>query len=158
MLSGFSLFHSSPFADSEKIANNRLREIELVKNGRKNLIATFNIPIIFASDNTKKFHKEIETSKKIALKTSEKGIIANLHAMMNRPDFSESLKNTQIPFLNIVGKKDNYIDFDTIVPKIKMPANSKLSILKNSGHMGFIEEKDESLEIIDNFIKKYITS
>ena len=45
MLSGFSLFHSHPFADSKESINKRLREIELIKNGKKDLIATFNTPL-----------------------------------------------------------------------------------------------------------------
>jgi pimeloyl-ACP methyl ester carboxylesterase len=158
MLSGFSLFHSHPFADSEETINKRLREIELVKDGKKNLIATFNTPFAFASDNTDQFQTEIETAKKIALKTSQEGIIANLHAMMNRPDLSESLKKTHVPFLYILGKKDNYIDFKTVVPKIKMPVKSELHVLENSGHMGFIEEKTESINILINFIQKHIQS
>jgi pimeloyl-ACP methyl ester carboxylesterase len=153
MLSGFSLFHSHPFADSKETKNNRLREIKLVEDGRKDLIATFNIPFAFASDNTNKFKKEIEAAKTIALKTPQKGIIANLHAMMNRPDLTESLEKTHIPFLYILGKKDNYIDFNTVVSKIKMPVNSEMHVLKNSGHMGFIEEKNESLDILEHFLK-----
>ncbi len=152
MLSGFSLFHSHPFADLKETINKRLREIELVKDGKKDLIATFNTPYAFANDNIQLFQKEIETAKKIALKTSEQGIIANLHAMMNRPDLSESLKKTQVPFLYIVGKKDNYIDFKSVVPKINIPLNSELHSLEKSGHMGFIEEKTESLNILTRFI------
>lgn len=158
MLSGFSLFHSHPFADSEETINKRLREIKLVKDGKKDLIATFNTPFAFASDNTDQFHKEIEMAKKIALKTSQEGIIANLYAMMNRPDLSESLEKTQIPFLYIVGKKDNYIDFKIVVPKVKMPPNAELHVLEDSGHMGFIEEKTESLNILTHFLQKYIPS
>jgi len=154
MLSGFSLFHSHPFADTPETINKRLREIELVKDGKKDLIAKFNIPNAFASDNINKFKKEIETAITIALKTPQKGIIANLHAMMNRPDLSESLKKTQIPFLYILGKKDNYINFKPLISQIKMPVNSELRILLNSGHMGFIEEKTESINIINNFIQK----
>ncbi len=158
MLFGFSLFHSHPFADSKETKNNRLREIKLVEDGRKDLIATFNIPFAFASSNTNKFKKEIEIAKTIALKTPQKGIIANLHAMMNRPDLSESIERTQLPFLYILGKKDNYIDTKSLVPKIKMPVNSEIHLLENSGHMGFIEEQNESLNILDNFIQKHIRS
>ncbi len=153
ILSGFSLFHSHPFADTEETKKKRLREIEFVKAGKKDLIATFNIPNAFATDNLSRFQNEIEKAKNIALQTSEKGIIANLFAMMNRSDLSESLSKTKIPFLFIVGKKDNYIDYNSVLPKIKLPKNSELKVLENSGHMGFIEEMEVSLRMIEEFVK-----
>lgn len=153
MLSGFSLFHSHPFADTDETKKKRMREIKFVRDGKKDLIATFNIPNAFASDNLISFKEEIEKAKDIALKTSEKGIIANLFAMMSRPDLSESLSKTKVPFLFIVGKKDKYIDYNTLVPQIKLPKNSQLVVLENSGHMGFIEESEKSLSVINQFIK-----
>lgn len=156
MLSGFSLFHSHPFADTEETKKKRLREIEFIRSGKKDLIATFNIPNAFATDNLIRFKDDIDKAKRIALQTSEKGIIATLFAMMNRPDLSESLSKTNTPFLFIVGKKDNYIDYNSLVLKINLPKNSKLVVLENSGHMGFIEEKGESLNAINQFIKSNI--
>lgn len=158
LLSGFCLFQSHPFADTEASKKKRLREIDFVKEGKKDLIARFNIPNAFANDNYELFKPEIGNAVKIALQTSKEGIIANVHAMISRPDLSESLKNSGIPFLIIAGKKDNYIDFNTIISKIKIPENSELYVLENSGHMGFIEEKIESANIISQFILNHLTS
>lgn len=153
MLSGFCLFHSHPFADSEEKRNNRLREMELIKDGKKNLIASVNIPNTYAKENVSTFYLEIEKAKNIVTQTSDDGIVTNLHAMMTRPDLAESLASSKLPFLYIVGKKDNLIDFENIVPKIKLPETSGLIVLENSGHMGFIEEKQLALETIRNFIE-----
>jgi len=156
LLSGFCLFHAHPFSDTDQIRKNRLREIEFIKGGKKNIIASFNIPNAFASDNLESFKIEIENATKIAISTPEEGVIANLYAMMNRPDFSESLKNSRIPFLHIAGKKDNYIDYDSVITKILFPENSELCVMEKSGHMGFIEEKELSLVCIENFINQFI--
>lgn len=156
MLTGFCLFHSHPFADSKEKQNNRLREMDLIYDGKKVLLASVNIPNTYATDNVNRFKAEIEKAKRIVEHTAEKGIIANLHAMMTRPDLSNSLEKTDVPFLYIVGKKDNLIDFEKTVPTIKLPRNSKLIVLENSGHMGFIEEKEKSLIIIQNFIESKI--
>lgn len=158
LLSGFCLFHSYPFADSEATKKKRLREIEFVKEDKKDLIATFNLPNAFANDNLELFKSEIENTVKIALQTTKEGIIANLHSMISRPDLSESLKNSKIPFLLIASKKDNYIDFNTVVQKIKTPEISELHILEKSGHMGFIEEKNESANIISHFLLNHLSS
>jgi len=152
LLSGFSLFHSHPFADTEETKKKRLREIDFVSDGKKDLIAKMNIPNAFANQNLEQFNRAVQKTIDIALQTPEEGIIANLHAMMNRPDLSESLTTSQAPFLLIAGKKDNYIDYNTVIPKIILPEKSMLHILENSGHMGFIEEKEISLNIITKFI------
>lgn len=156
ILTGFCLFHSHPFSDSEEKQKNRLREMEMILEGKKNLIASVNIPNTFASDNVKIYNDEIEKIKSIVKQTPDQGIIANLHAMMTRPDLTDSLAKAVIPFLYIVGKKDNLIDFTTTVPKIKIPENSELIVIENSGHMGFIEEKEKSLNYIKHFIKSKI--
>lgn len=152
-LLGFCLFHSHPFADTEETKKKRLREIKMINNGKKELIAKFNIPNAFAKQNLEKLDNEIQNVISIALETPKEGIISNLHAMMNRDDLSESLANSNLPFLYIAGKKDNYIDFERVVPNIKLPIKSELCVLKNSGHMGFIEEKDLALKKVVEFIK-----
>ncbi|MGE0090657.1 MAG: alpha/beta fold hydrolase [Bacteroidales bacterium] len=154
MLTGFCLFHSHPFNDSAEKQKNRIREIELIRDGKKNLIASVNIPNTYANENVATFNDYIEKTKTIVGQTPDDGIIANIYAMMSRPDLSESLADSIIPFLYIAGKKDNLIDFKNTVPKIKLPLNSQLVVLENSGHMGFIEEKENSFNHIKNFLSK----
>ena len=40
-----------------------------------------------------------------------------------------------------------------IQTKVNLPANAKVVILKNSGHMGFIEEEDLSVKVITEFVE-----
>lgn len=147
-LSGFSLFHSHPLADSNEAIKNRNREIKLVENGKKDLIYTVNIPKAFATDNLKKFREQVDYAKKIAKETPGESIIAVLNGMINRPDRSDILSGTSLPFLWILGKKDNYIPYEAIIKKIELPKQGKLITLENSGHMGFMEEEKESLDAI----------
>lgn len=146
------LFHSHPFADKEEIKRNRDREIELVKEGKKDLIIQTNIPKAFANDHLNYFSEEIEKAKSIALKTEGDGIIANLRGMKKRPDRSALVKNMKKSFLLIAGTKDNYIDYHTVVPKIELPEQGALVTLEDSGHMGFVEEKEKSLAALRYFI------
>ena len=111
-----------------------------------------NIPNAFANDNHGKCNEEIEFAKEIARNTTDEGIIATLKGMMVRKDYVNLLADTDIPFLWILGKKDNYIPFTEIQTKVKMPVRGKLLALKNSGHQGFMEEKDRSLKVLVNFI------
>lgn len=151
-LSGLSLFHSHPLADSYEAIENRKREIKMVKNGKKDLIYTVNIPKAFATDNLEKFSEQVNYAKEIAMDIPEEGIIAVLNGMIDRPDRSDILTRTSLPFLWILGKRDNYIPYKVIVKKIELPKQGKLITLKNSGHMGFMEEKKKSLEAILGFL------
>jgi len=80
-------------------------------------------------------------------------IIATLQGMMARANHSELLKNTPIPFLYILGVSDNLIPI-SILQKMQLPVNSTLVMLENSGHIGFIEEFEKSLEVLENFVQK----
>jgi pimeloyl-ACP methyl ester carboxylesterase len=151
-IEAFSLFHSHPFADSDQVKENRKREISLVEQGKKKVIINTNIPKAFANDNLEKFKNEVEWARQVAINTPGEGIIANLKAMMNRPDRSDLVKNTDKPFLLIAGLKDNYINYEQVIPKIVLPEKGVLVTFENSGHIGFIEEKENALHVMKNFI------
>jgi len=151
-LIAFSLFHSTPFADNDEKKANRDREIQLIKEGKKAVVYNVNIPKMFADDNLFEFKKEIEFSKKIAKNTPNEGIIALLHGMKSRPDRLELLKKTQVPFLLVMGKKDNYIPYDIVSERIGIPRDITKLILEKSGHIGFIEEKEKSVLGVLRFI------
>jgi len=153
-LYGYSLFHSTPFADTEEKKQNRSREIELVNQGKKELIFNINIPKAFANDNIDKLKSEVEWAVQIARNTADKGIKAVLEGMKQRHDRSEILGNSSVPVLLILGKKDNYISFDAVMNKIKLNEKGEIFILENSGHMGFIEEMEESLIALTSFVMK----
>lgn len=151
-LSGFCLFHSTPFADSAEKKLARNKEIDLVKKGKKELICSVNIPNAFAEKNLKTFNINIQNAINIAKNTSDIGIIVALEAMKQRADMTEFLSSNDLPFMLILGKLDNNISYENVGINIQIPKMGKSVCLENSGHMGFVEEKEESLKIITQFI------
>jgi pimeloyl-ACP methyl ester carboxylesterase len=150
-LLGFCLFHSTPFADTDDKKANRDREIELIRSGKKELIIQTNISKGFADDNLEKFKTEVERARQIALGTPDDGIIAALQGMKQRTDRSVILQQSSVPVLWILGQKDNYIIFNIIKRKINLNRKGRLLVLKNSGHMGFIEESQNASKGIISF-------
>jgi len=150
-LMGYCLFHSQPFADQPAALEKRQREISLVNEGKKDLIIQGNIEKMFATDNLEKFEKEIIRSKEIASEILPGGFTAVLRGMMARPSRVTLMEEGRVPFLGILGEKDNYIPCDDIQSRVKLPADSKVVILKNSGHMGFVEEEEKALETVSRF-------
>lgn len=153
-LSGYSLFHSTPFADTPEKKSNREREIDLIKQGKKELIINVNIPMAFADINIEKLSKEVKFAKKLARNTTDYGIIPLLRGMMERPDRTSLINNSEVPVLWILGKHDNYINYGQVRPRINEGPKTEIFVLENSGHMGFLEEPEKSLIKIREFIDK----
>ena len=151
-LGGLCLFHSHPFPDTEQVRQNRCREIELVNQGKKELISKINIPKAFASGNVALMKAEVDRATEIAVSTPDEGIIACLKGMMARPSREKLLSETTLPVLLIAGKHDNYIPFESAVKEIRLPAGALFLALENSGHIGFLEETEKSVSAIKDFV------
>lgn len=152
-LLGFCLFHSVPFADSDEKKQARENMIKEISEGRKEALLKVHAKNIYAPHNVSKYEYEIKQGFNVANNMSNSEIIASIRAMKNRPDRSKIYKNLKVPALYIIGKQDNFISSD-ILEKIEMPENNDILILENSGHAGFVEETDKSIEMFKKFIKK----
>lgn len=155
LLNGFCLFHSSPYADTEEKKQNRDREINIIRQGKKAQVYTAHFPNTFAKENVEKYQTEINKCNEVAKNMQDMGIITALEAMKARPDRSEILKATKVPVQYIIGEKDNFVPME-ILNKLQLPDNSEVVVLENSGHMGFIEEKENALKAISGFASKNI--
>lgn len=153
-LSGYSLFHSQPFSDSPETLEKRMKEIEIVKAGNKDLMCPDNIIRMFATSNLNKFPDTLQRLKDIASRTPGDGIIAALNGMMIRPSRLSWMEQGIVPCLWILGLLDNYIPCNLIRDRVSLPANAEVIVLKNSGHLGFIEEENKSAAMLSRFVLK----
>ncbi|MDE5943971.1 MAG: alpha/beta hydrolase [Rikenella sp.] len=149
---GLVLFHSSPNADSPEKAANRLREIELVEAGKKELLARVNPGKGFAEANLRRCADEIEDLAEQVMLTEDDAIAAVLRGMAERPDRNEAMRRFGIPELMIFGRGDNYIPVAAAQAMIEAQPQARAAWLDNSGHMGFVEQPDESLAILSDFL------
>lgn len=141
-LSAYALVHSSPFADTEEKRTMREREISLVLCGKKRQIVLVNIPKAFASENLERMSTEVDRLKLMALGSPDKGMIALLNGMKERPDRTAVLQHSGVPLLLIGGMKDNYIPAEVFEKLVSLAPHARVLRLEHSGHMGFIEEPD----------------
>ena len=155
---GYVLFHSHALADNEEKKLNRDREISLVKEGKKMQIIKVNIPNAFASDNLQRLSAEVEKATEIARNTTDHGMICALEGMKTRPDRQHVLKESVVPVLIVAGSKDNYIPFAVYRQHFRLASKTDTLVLEHSGHMGFIEQKERSLEGILTFLDRIYRS
>lgn len=150
MLRGFGLFHSHCYPDSPQEKINRSRTIEIVEKDHYNFLSMF-IPALFPDEARKKFQKEIEFLQWCAGEIPKEGIIAALKGMRERKDMSDLLKSTRLPVLFILGLKDSRAPVSRLWDMISLPAVSETLILRECGHMGYIEAPEATLKAIRNF-------
>ena len=155
-LISFVMFHSSAANDNTQKIINRKREIDLVNKSKKSLICKTNIPLMYAEQNRGKFLSEINFSKNICDNTLDTGVIASLNGMMLRKNNFELLKNIKKEILFIIGEKDDLIPISSVLPQIDLSNKVNYVLLHNSGHMGFVEEKQISQKKLMEFINKVL--
>jgi pimeloyl-ACP methyl ester carboxylesterase len=151
---GYVLFHSHALADNDEKRVNRDREISLVKAGKKSQFINVNIPNAFAAKNLETFRGEVDRAREIALNTPDNGIICALEGMKTRPDRKHVMRETNVPVLIVAGLHDNYIPIGVYEEHFRLAPDTTSLVLERSGHMGFIEEKEKSLEGILAFLNR----
>ena len=151
-LDGLVLLSSTPNADSDEKKENRRREIELVKAGKKDLLARTAPGAGFAADNLRAVKEYVEDLTEIVHLTEDDGIVALLNGMINRRDMNDMLRKSPVRQLFVLGCKDNYITEQTAAAMIAGHPQAQVCRLENSGHMGFIEEPEACARALLDFV------
>ncbi|MDR0712234.1 MAG: alpha/beta hydrolase [Prevotellaceae bacterium] len=152
LVSSLCLLHSTPNADTEEKKLQRDREMALIAGGKKEMIASQSIPLMFAADNEARLYEPIADLKTCALIADDAGTIASLRGMKERKDMSEFLMTFDKPLLFVFGKKDRHIPWETAKTLIECFPHAQVLALENSGHAGFIEEEEVTLGAIQAFV------
>jgi len=97
MLNGVVLLSSTPNADTPEKAENRRREIALVKAGKKDTLARVAPEAGFAEDNRTRMKDYIEDLTEQVAVTEDEGIVALLNGMIARKDRNEMRKYRKKP-------------------------------------------------------------
>ncbi|MBO5685262.1 MAG: alpha/beta hydrolase [Alistipes sp.] len=141
-LDGLVLLSSTPNADTPEKAENRRREIALVKSGKKEMLARVAPAAGFAEDNRRRMADAIADLTELVTVTEEEGIVALLNGMIERPDRNAMLQNSKVRQLFILGRKDGYIPVEVAEAMVAHHPQAEVVWLAESGHMGFLEEPE----------------
>jgi pimeloyl-ACP methyl ester carboxylesterase len=155
MLRGFALIHSHCYPDTTAEQENRNRTIAIVNQDKFSYVAQF-IPNLFPVEVHKKFSKQIERLIQRASKMENEGLVGALEGMKVRQDQSQLLKTTSLPVLFILGQKDSRAPIARLWEMIALPAVSETLLLRECGHMGYIEAPEETYNAILGFTRKIL--
>jgi pimeloyl-ACP methyl ester carboxylesterase len=152
-LKGMCLFHSSAYSDSEQKKKDRLRAIHLVK-ASKTVYTKTTIRNLFASKNLKYLKDEVSFAAEIAKGTSQRGIIAALHGMHDRPGRDLILGMVEYPIMMVIGELDNVLPFELLMEQSCLIKNKSILYLEHDGHFGFLESPKLCHKELRKFLRK----
>jgi len=150
-IAGLCLLHSTPNADSNEKKQSRLLEIDEIKQGKKDEVVSKAVPLRFSTNNLLTHKMIVDWAIDIAKGTSDIGVISSLKAMASRSDYNHVLANVNFPTMMIFGELDNHIPLSVAKHLELRNEITRTVYLHNSGHMGFLEEKDQALNAIRSF-------
>lgn len=149
-LTALGLFHSSAFADDEEKKTARKKSIDFIlKNGTKAFLDS-TIPGMFYDAG--KSRNEIATLSDKGNYFTADTLIQYYRAMIGRNDKTHILKGAEMPVLMILGVHDKAVPFELGLKQSYLAKVSQVSILRNSGHMGMLEEPEEANKILGEFL------
>ena len=146
------LFNSHPYPDLPEKAVDRQREINLIRAGKLEIIASLSIPNMYNPDNLPLFEDKVKESVELCQMHDPEGIVASIRGMQYREDMSTFLGECKSPVLIICGDRDIYMPMDMVESMKKGYKNADFCILENCGHNSFVEKNKESFEQVSAFI------
>jgi pimeloyl-ACP methyl ester carboxylesterase len=155
MLTGFGLFHSSAYADSDEKKETRRKAIDFIKkNGTREFLKT-SVPNLIAKDTRNR--EELITKLIDAYDyLSPEALIAYYEAMIARPDRTTVLKDFTKPILMVLGVYDTAVPYEQGKEQVKLLQKPVVHTLHKSAHMGMWEQPSESNSILEDYINNVI--
>ncbi len=150
-LAGLGLFHSHPYADSDKKKQDRRRSVNFINRQGHVIYLKQLFPNLFADHFARSNAFLVDKLIYRAAHFPSEGITGALNAMMNRPDRSEVLSAIACPVLFIIGKEDSVIAPEKSIEPTHLPAQASIHILEKVGHMGMFEAPKKTQRIVRQF-------
>ncbi|MBK8140105.1 MAG: alpha/beta hydrolase [Chitinophagaceae bacterium] len=151
-LTAFGLFHSSAYADSKEKITTRQKGIEFINEHGAFAFLKTATPNLFSpltkAENPGLIDKQINSLDNF----SPAALVSYYEAMISRPDRTAILLQTTVPVLFIIGKYDNAVPPEDSLQQCHLPEKSYIHMLNRSGHMGMLEEPQQSNQILEKFL------
>jgi pimeloyl-ACP methyl ester carboxylesterase len=153
-ISALGLFHSSAFADDEEKIASRKKNISFILSHGTSAFMQQATPTLFSSKSKEERPEMINYLINKYSDFNAESLVAYQQAMIKRPDRSAVLEEIVKPVLFIIGKEDKAIPYQLSMRQSHLPAIAFIHVLEHSGHMGMMEEFEESLEILEKFLEE----
>lgn len=153
LVQGLGLFHSTAAPDNEEKKEARRKSINMIRQYGNESFVKQTMPNMFSANYKKQNPEQIESYIQMCLQCPQSSQIAYYEAMMQRPDRTAVLSSTSVPVLFVIGKDDNAVPMQSVLPQVSLPRISSIYIFENTGHMGMWEVPQASTQLLEQFIR-----
>jgi len=152
-LIGLALVHSTAAADSLQKQKDRELAIQAIKKNPQ-IYVRAAIPRLFFTNRIQEFTQPLEHLTRIAGDCSRQGMIAALEGMKTRKNREMLLSYAGYPVMFVAGTHDPVLPYEVLSQQFALPKKPSVVTLKESAHMGFIEEQRKFLSAIKHFVAR----
>ena len=151
-VAGISAVHSTTADDDDEKKKLRVKSIELIQRGAKELFIENMVPNLFSDDFKQSNKAVVEEQIRESLKMSAESMVNFYNAMLSREDTSRVLDNAKFPVQWIIGEKDNVLPYKKILEKCHQSPVNFVTFYKNCGHMSMLETPGQLAKDMKEFI------
>ncbi len=146
--------NSNPYADAPQKAQERLREIECIQQGKLLTLSSVSIPNMYTPANLRKMEDAILKTVELCDMHDPQGICATIRGLMERKDQTDLLAHTAVPVLFVHGDSDAFLSEQTRQQMIGQLPHSHFVLLPETGHNSFLEQPTLTWEQMLAFMQK----
>lgn len=155
-LAAFGLFHSTAFPDSEEKRETRRKGIRFIRDHDAFEFLKTTTQNLFAPKTKQGKGILIDEQLATVRNFSAEALVSYYEAMMQRPDRTEVLRRSRVPVLFVLGKYDAAVPVEDGWKLCHLPQLSYIHLLENSGHMGMLEEVNETNQLLTQFVTQEV--
>ena len=146
------IFNSNPYKDDPSKAEDRKREIDVIRAGKLDMLAELSIPKMFKPENLRLFDDKIMETLELCDMHNPEGIVASVMGMQQREDTTDIMENPPVPMMMFEGDSDRFLDLEGVTQMIRKFPKVKHILLENTGHNSFIEAQEKVYQHICDFV------
>jgi len=151
-LNAFGLVHSTAYADTEEKKSARAKGIEFIKEHGSFEFLKNSTPGLFSEKTKEERSQLIDEFINSLHNFSASALVSYYKAMMQRPDRTNTLKNSTVPVFFFMGEEDKAVPLQDGLQQCLLPEKSYIHILQDAAHMGMLEETEKTNRALENFL------
>ncbi len=148
------LLHSTAFEDDLEKKEMRNRTLTFLKKHGASKFATSFVPQLFPEHRRMELDDELARAIEDGKRSSLEGLIAYTIAMRDRVDRLAVLQEFAGPKLLLAGTVDGSVKIES--SRAQQSAFTHYIELEGVGHLGMVEEKEKTLEVVLNFVREVL--
>lgn len=153
-IQAIGLLHSTAFADDLEKKKMRNRTLTFLKKHRVSKFVASFVPQLFPEHRRIELADELASAIEDGKRSSLEGLLAYTIAMRDRVDRLAVLQEFVGPKLLLAGTLDSSVKIDS--SRAQQSVFTHYIELEGVGHLGMVEEKVRTLEVVQNFVREVL--